>query len=538
MKNQLLFLFIAILFFVSNVTLGQHKISLKEKNGVLYLPCKINGMQLDYVFDTGASIVTINDSIYRLMQSNELITIDDSIGIEKYQDASGDIIECNTFNIKKIEIGGIVLENIKGGVVPNNNKSFLLGQSALKSIGSYNLDIKNKILEINDHALLIDGIYKRTTSTDSVLNYIIEEIREVNDDSLTFGYNFDYNKSIVQPKALYRKLDSIINSKEYLMDNSKDTANLILANAYLGLYHINNGYEKDEGRKYIKKFIENESFFRYVNKGDQCEFIIDSSYYNIDGKRNNRIFIREVDSSYYYENKITKERFYEFHCHENEIYLTHKYIHGEKFSYCHPAIKKVLVEMVDDYYESKEYLECIKFGIKAHSILNKYYYLSSFGGGTYYLHNSILSNMANSKVALSDYNGALRDIDTLFAYSKANYRYWKNTYKEVNAKCEERCDEQPYEMYILKGICYYKLKKYAAVIAEIDKYFLKANLELKKDEKKGVQTVNVENLSLAYFYRGLAKIELKNKQSGCADLSKSGELGFSDAYDVIQEKCN
>jgi len=53
-----------------------------------------------------------------------------------------------------------------------------------------------------------------------------------------------------------------------------------------------------------------------------------------------------------------------------------------------------------------------------------------------------------------------------------------------------------------------------------------------------VQTVNVENLSLAYFYRGLAKIELKNKQSGCADLSKSGELGFSDAYDVIQEKCN
>ena len=263
MKNQLLFLLIVILFFVSNVTLGQHKISLKEKNGVLYLPCKINGMQLDYVFDTGASIVTINDSIYRLMQSNELISLDDSIGIEKYQDASGDIIECVTFNIKKIEIGGIVLENIKGGVVPNNNKSFLLGQSALKSIGSYNLDIKNKILEINDHSLLIDGIYKRTTSTDSVLNYIIEALIEVNDDSLIIG-RFDYNKSIVQPKVLYSKLDSIINSEEYLMDSFKDTANLILANAYLGLYHINKGYEKDKGRKYIKKFIK-VLFHKIVN---------------------------------------------------------------------------------------------------------------------------------------------------------------------------------------------------------------------------------------------------------------------------------
>lgn len=421
------------------------------------------------------------------MQSNELITIDDSIGIEKYQDASGDIIECNTFNIKKIEIGGIVLENIKGGVVPNNNKSFLLGQSALKSIGSYNLDIKNKILEINNHALLIDGIYKRTTSTDSVLNYIIEEIREVNDDSLSYGYSFDYNKSIVQPKALYSKLDSIINSEDYLMDNTKDTANLILANAYLGLYHINKGYEKDKGRKYINKFIENENFLRYVIRGDQCEIMHDSSYYNIDGKRNNRIFFGEIDSSYYYQNKITKERFYDFSgVGGNQINSIddHYSIHKKKFMHCHLAIKKVLVEMVDDYYESKEYLECIKFGVKAHSILNKYYYLNSFFVGTYYLHYSILSNMANSKVALSDYNGALRDIDTLFAYSKANSKYWKNSYKEINAECEEECDEQPYEMYILKGICYYNLKKYPAAIAEIDKYFSKANLELKKDEKK------------------------------------------------------
>ena len=526
MKNQLLFLLIAILFFVSNVTLGQQKISLKEKNGVLYLPCKINGMQLDYVFDTGASIVTINDSIYRLMQSNELISLDDSIGIEKYQDASGDIIECVTFNIKKIEIGGIVLENIKGGVVPNNNKSFLLGQSALKFLGSYNLDIKNKILEINDQALLIDGIYKRTASTDSVLNYILEEIIDTN-----FDMNHIlsiYNKSIEQPIALFSKLDSIINSEEYLMDSFKDTTNLILAYSYLGLHYINNGYtySKDKGRKYIKKLIENESFLRYVNRGDQCELILDSSYYGIDGKRNNKQCYLHMDSSVFYENKITKRRFYN---------NSHNEEHERKFKKCHIAIENVLVEIVNDYYKSEQYLECIKIGLKTHSILNKYYYLSSFGGGTYYLHNSILSNMANSKVALSDYNGALRDIDTLFAYSKADCRYWKNFWKEINEEYE--C-EQPYEMYILKGICYYKLKKYAAAIAEIDKYFSKANLELKKDEEKGVQTVNIENLSLAYFYRGLAKIELKNKQSGCADLSKSGELGFSDAYNFIQEKCN
>jgi tetratricopeptide (TPR) repeat protein len=41
----------------------------------------------------------------------------------------------------------------------------------------------------------------------------------------------------------------------------------------------------------------------------------------------------------------------------------------------------------------------------------------------------------------------------------------------------------------------------------------------------------------AYFIRGIIKLAL-NDNTGCLDLSKSGELGFSDAYDVIQEKCN
>jgi hypothetical protein len=536
MKNQLLFLFIAILFFVSNVTLGQHKISLKEKNGVLYLPCKINGIQLDYVFDTGASIVTINDSIYRLMQSNELITIDDSIGIEKYQDASGDIIECNTFNIKKIEIGGIVLENIKGGVVPNNNKSFLLGQSALKSIGSYNLDIKNKILEINDHALLIDGIYKRSNSTDSVLSYITQEIYLGNQ----YFIDVFYNKKIQQPTALYSMLDSIINSEEYLMDNTKDTTKLIMAYAYLGLYYLNSAYSftKDKGREYIKKFIENENFLRYVIRGDQCKIMHDSTYYNIDGKRNNRIFIGEFDSSYYYENKITKERFYEFSKNSDkgsETKYTHRYQHEKMIFESERAINSVIVAMVNHYYESKEYLECIKFGAKTLSILNKNYKQKNgfFDVLEYFNIKTILFDMANSKVALSDYNGALLDIGNLFTIYKLHCNYSKDYYKSMDAECRE-----PYNMYILKGICYYNLKKHAAAIAEIDKYFRKANFDLKKDEEEGVQTVDVENLSLAYFYRGLSKIELKNKQSGCADLSKSGELGFSDAYDVIQEKCN
>ena len=41
----------------------------------------------------------------------------------------------------------------------------------------------------------------------------------------------------------------------------------------------------------------------------------------------------------------------------------------------------------------------------------------------------------------------------------------------------------------------------------------------------------------AYFNRGLALIYLKDKEKGCIDLSRAGELGIGDAYSVIEKYC-
>jgi len=47
------------------------------------------------------------------------------------------------------------------------------------------------------------------------------------------------------------------------------------------------------------------------------------------------------------------------------------------------------------------------------------------------------------------------------------------------------------------------------------------------------------NYRNAYFDRGLAKLNLGQKDSGCLDLSKAGELGFGQqAYEAIKELCN
>lgn len=41
----------------------------------------------------------------------------------------------------------------------------------------------------------------------------------------------------------------------------------------------------------------------------------------------------------------------------------------------------------------------------------------------------------------------------------------------------------------------------------------------------------------AYYIRGISKILLRKKDSGCLDLSKAGELGYEEAYDAIKEYC-
>ena len=41
----------------------------------------------------------------------------------------------------------------------------------------------------------------------------------------------------------------------------------------------------------------------------------------------------------------------------------------------------------------------------------------------------------------------------------------------------------------------------------------------------------------AYYNRGLAKIDLSQKDSGCLDLSKAGEWGAERAYEMIKKYC-
>ena len=56
MKNKILLLIVLLLPYI---TFSQITVKMQKKNGVYYVPCKVNGNNLNFIFDTGAANVSI-----------------------------------------------------------------------------------------------------------------------------------------------------------------------------------------------------------------------------------------------------------------------------------------------------------------------------------------------------------------------------------------------------------------------------------------------------------------------------------------------
>jgi clan AA aspartic protease (TIGR02281 family) len=110
--------------------------------------CKINGLGLNLIFDTGASDISISQTEVQFMLKNGYLTYNDITGTQKYMDANGDIEVGTTLIFKNVDFGGLVLKNVKASVVNNKNAPLLFGQSALSKYGKITIDNEKKLITI------------------------------------------------------------------------------------------------------------------------------------------------------------------------------------------------------------------------------------------------------------------------------------------------------------------------------------------------------------------------------------------------------
>jgi len=201
LKKNYLILFLFLTF--TNWAFAQKVIKMERINNTYQIPCKVNGIPMKFIFDTGASDVSISITEAKFLIKQGLLTKDDFLEKVQYQIANGDIVEGTKINLKSIEIDGIIIKNIKASVIDSQNAPLLLGQSAIKKIGRYSIS--------GNELTLLD--YSTETKTD--LKPKIKRSNSINKDALKQFNIFLSNKSIIDDVKGNLSFNKYSNSLDY-----------------------------------------------------------------------------------------------------------------------------------------------------------------------------------------------------------------------------------------------------------------------------------------------------------------------------------
>lgn len=125
------------------------EVPFSKEGGVTKVKCSINDMPLHFVFDTGAADVTMSMVEANFMLKNDYIKPSDIVGSARYMDANGDISEGTIINLRKVDFGGLELDNVRASVVRNQKAPLLLGQSVLGRLGKIEIDNPGQKLVIS-----------------------------------------------------------------------------------------------------------------------------------------------------------------------------------------------------------------------------------------------------------------------------------------------------------------------------------------------------------------------------------------------------
>ncbi len=179
---------------------------------------------------------------------------------------------------------------------------------------------------------------------------------------------------------------------------------------------------------------------------------------------------------------------------------------------------------------------------------------------------SAYNRRGNAKEELNDYTGAIVDYTKAIelepsesmnytgrANSKIKIKDIKGAFADYTRAIE--IDPKDYYIYFQRGGIKFDLKDYRGAILDYSKaillypdasylYNARANAKYNIKDHKGAILDYTKAITLDpkegeyYFNRGDAKIQIKDKIGGCKDLSKAGELGYNEAYSLINQHCN
>ena len=124
------------------------EVPFSREGSVCKVKCKINGLPLHFIFDTGASDVTLSMVEATFMMKNGYLSKKDITGTGHYMDANGNVSVGTVINLKNVNFGDFTLNNIRASVVQNQKAPLLLGQSVLGRLGKIEIDNSKNVIKV------------------------------------------------------------------------------------------------------------------------------------------------------------------------------------------------------------------------------------------------------------------------------------------------------------------------------------------------------------------------------------------------------
>lgn len=134
---------------------GQIVINMERDGGVYKVPCSVNGVKMKFIFDTGASVVSLSKSMATYMEDNGYLTKSDYLGKTQTQIADGSFVDVEVVSLKDFEIGGLHISNVVATIKDGQNVPLLMGQSAIEKLGR--ISIEGNRLIIHNYTLKLSA---------------------------------------------------------------------------------------------------------------------------------------------------------------------------------------------------------------------------------------------------------------------------------------------------------------------------------------------------------------------------------------------
>jgi predicted aspartyl protease len=125
-----------------------NRFQLNYENGVYKINLNINkSVSLDFILDSGASVVLIPEDVFSVLVRNGTILKSDILGYQNFTIADGTTSKKPVFRIKSLTIGNITVTDIEA-TIGELNSDLLLGQSFIQKFKSIKIDNSSNELVI------------------------------------------------------------------------------------------------------------------------------------------------------------------------------------------------------------------------------------------------------------------------------------------------------------------------------------------------------------------------------------------------------